>query len=268
MNSIDIEQGVHIAYELDDFTDPWTQPEAVVFLHGLAEGSVAWKRWVPHFARRYHCYSMDQRGFGKSSSISADFPWSIDLQADDLATFARRLNIAKFHLVAAKAGGTSAIRFASRYPGMLKTLSLVSAPVDMEKSLGERIPTWAAMIRASGTLREYITTSMNNRLGSSVSTQAKAWWSEMMISTPADTMLSVFSSLRSADVRADLEKIQCPTFIVTTSGNLLGSVEDFKSMQQSISQAKLHVVETDSFHPAASHPDECAEQVALFIAAH
>ena len=109
---------------------------------------------------------------------------------------------------------------------------------------------------------------MNNRLGSSVPQVAKEWWIEMMNSTPGDTMLSVFNSLRKADVRSDLSKISCPTLTITTAGNLLGTVDEFKSWQKEIAQAEIHVLQTDSFHPAASHPDECAELVARFIASH
>ena len=33
-------------YEVDDFTDPWRQPETVLMLHGNAESGLAWYAWV------------------------------------------------------------------------------------------------------------------------------------------------------------------------------------------------------------------------------
>ena len=38
-------------YQLDDFTDPWTDAETVLMLHGNAESSLAWYAWVPVLAR-------------------------------------------------------------------------------------------------------------------------------------------------------------------------------------------------------------------------
>ena len=40
-------------YEVDDFTDPWQRPEAVLMLHGNAESGAAWYGWVPALARHY-----------------------------------------------------------------------------------------------------------------------------------------------------------------------------------------------------------------------
>jgi len=39
-------------YEIDDFTDPWRQPETILLLHGNAESSAAWYGWVPLAPRR------------------------------------------------------------------------------------------------------------------------------------------------------------------------------------------------------------------------
>jgi hypothetical protein len=33
-------------YRVDDFTDPWTEPETILMLHGNAESSLAWYAWV------------------------------------------------------------------------------------------------------------------------------------------------------------------------------------------------------------------------------
>jgi hypothetical protein len=38
-------------YVIDDYTDPWTQPQTILMLHGNAESGAAWYAWVPHLAR-------------------------------------------------------------------------------------------------------------------------------------------------------------------------------------------------------------------------
>ena len=40
-------------YEVDDYTDPWTQSETVLLLHGNAESAAMWFGWVPTIARHF-----------------------------------------------------------------------------------------------------------------------------------------------------------------------------------------------------------------------
>ena len=40
-------------YRIDDFTDPWREPETILMLHGNAESGAAWYGWVPHLARAF-----------------------------------------------------------------------------------------------------------------------------------------------------------------------------------------------------------------------
>ena len=70
-------------YEVDDFTDPWRTPETVLMLHGNAESGLAWYGWVPSMARKYKVVRPDMRGFGASTPMPRDFPWSLDIIIDD-----------------------------------------------------------------------------------------------------------------------------------------------------------------------------------------
>ena len=42
--------GGKLYYALDDHTDAWRPAETVIFVHGYAETSEAWRGWVPHFS--------------------------------------------------------------------------------------------------------------------------------------------------------------------------------------------------------------------------
>ena len=65
-------------YEVDDFTDPWRTPKTVLMLHGNAESGLAWHGWVPTLARHYRVVRPDMRGFGRSTPMPRDFPWTFD----------------------------------------------------------------------------------------------------------------------------------------------------------------------------------------------
>ena len=98
-------------YEVDDFTDPWREPETVLLLHGNAESGDAWYGWVPHLARHYRVVRPDMRGFGASTPMPRDFPWTFDRLIEDFTSLMDRLTAA--------ASIWSALRSAGRSPARL-----------------------------------------------------------------------------------------------------------------------------------------------------
>src|SRR5512146_2126088 len=88
-------QDLNMHYEVDDFTDPWRQPETILLLHGNAESGLAWYAWVPDLARHYRVVRPDMRGFGQSTPVPADFPWTIDVPIDDFVALMDQLGIEK-----------------------------------------------------------------------------------------------------------------------------------------------------------------------------
>src|SRR4051812_50069530 len=109
-------------YEIDDFTDPWRQPDAILLLHGNAESGPAWYAWVPALARQYRLVRPDMRGFGQSTPMPRDYPWTLDRLVEDFCLLMDHLGIDRFHLVGAKIGGPVAPAFPPRRPGGGKTL--------------------------------------------------------------------------------------------------------------------------------------------------
>jgi 3-oxoadipate enol-lactonase len=94
-------------FEVDDFTDPWTTPETVLLLHGNAESGLAWWRWVPKLARQYRVVRPDMRGFGQSSPMPRDYPWTLDRLIEDFCLLMDHLGVDRFHLVARMRSVTS-----------------------------------------------------------------------------------------------------------------------------------------------------------------
>src|SRR5690554_5576064 len=110
-------------YEIDDCTDPWKPSETILLLHGNCESGAVWFGWVPHLARELRVVRPDMRGYGQSTPVAADFPWTLDVVIDDFVKLMDMLGIERFHLVGAKIGGMVARRFAARFPGRVVTLA-------------------------------------------------------------------------------------------------------------------------------------------------
>src|SRR5262245_65956147 len=122
-----------IHYVVDDFTDPWTVPATILLLHGNAESGLAWYGWVPLLARRFRVVRPDMRGYGASTAMPRDFPWTLDVIIDDYARLMDSLGVQRFHLVGAKIGGIIARAFAARRPGRVTTLTVVGSPPPLRK---------------------------------------------------------------------------------------------------------------------------------------
>src|SRR5262249_57472553 len=79
MPTLHIPPSLDLHYLVDDYTDPWRTSGTILLLHGNAESSAAWYAWVPQLAHRYRVVRPDMRGFGASTPMPRDFPWSLDV---------------------------------------------------------------------------------------------------------------------------------------------------------------------------------------------
>lgn len=261
---------LHTWYQIDDFTDPWTNAPWIVLMHGVAETSDAWFAWIPHLARRYRVLRFDVRGFGRSSPMPRDYDWPFERIGDDLISLTDQLNIERFHLVSAKVGGTMALHFASRRPPALRSLSVLGTPVVTASATDSGYSSEEIDEHGVG---HWARRTMRHRLGSALPAEAHEWWARMMEMTPASTQSGFLRILPSIDIRPLLPRIACPTLVVTTGDpnnpaqNITG-IESTRNWQSTIPNSELLVIPNDSFHVAATAPDCAAEAVLSFINRH
>lgn len=257
-------------YRIDDFTDPWTHAPWIVLMHGVAETSDAWYGWIPHLARRYRVLRFDVRGFGQSTPMPRDHAWSLDRIGQDLVALTRQLDIARFHLVAAKVGGTMALQFAATRPACLKSLAVLGTPVVTASAVDSGYS--SREIEEHG-VAHWARRTMRNRLGTALPPQAQEWWARMMAQTPASTQSGFMDFLPGIDVRPLLPSIACPTLVVTTGDpsnpaqNITGLAAT-RAWQETIPGSELVVIPNDSFHVAATAPDAAARATLQFIDRH
>ena len=264
MPTLRIPPDLDLHYVVDDFTDPWRQPDTVLMLHGNAESSLSWYAWVPVLARRYRVVRPDMRGFGSSTPMPRDFPWTLDIVIDDYCRLMDALGIERFHLIAAKIGGTIARAFAARRPGRVRTLTVVGTPTPLRAGVDVKVPAMAAEMEKHG-VEHWARSNMGNRLGSAFPPEGVEWWSKFMGRTALSTQLGFMRTIAIADIRADVPKIACPTLVVTTQESGLASVEETRAWQQLIPDSELKVLPGNSYHVAATHAEQCAQAALEFI---
>lgn len=250
-------------YQVDDFTDPWTEPETILMLHGNCESGAAWYAWVPHLARRFRVVRPDMRGYGASTPMPRDFSWTLDILIDDYIRLMDALGIRRFHLVAAKIGGTIARAFAARRPERVLTLTVIGTPPAARPG-AERIPALIEEFEQHG-VEHWARRTMAGRLGEGFPAEGAEWWTKFMGRTAVSTLIGFSKGINYANISADLSKIACPTLVITTEESGLASVERTREWQQMIPDSRLLVLPGNSYHVAASDPDPCAQATLEFI---
>jgi 3-oxoadipate enol-lactonase len=263
MPTLRVSTDLDMHYLVDDFTDPWSEPETILLLHGFAESSAAWYGWVPHLARHFHLVHPDMRGFGASTPMPRDFRWSLDVIIDDYIRLMDALGIGRFHLVGAKIGGVIARAFAARRPDRLLTLTVVGTPPPFRVGT-DAIPALTEEFEQHG-LEHWARRSMAARLGDGFPSEGLEWWTKFMGRTSVSSQIGFMATIAFADIRADGPKIACPTLVITTEGSKLSSVEETRAWQQAIPKSTLLVLPGNSHHVAASDPDRCAQETLDFI---
>ncbi len=256
--------GLRMHYLVDDFTDPWAQPETILLLHGNAESGRAWYAWVPVLARQLRVVRPDMRGYGASTPMPRDFPWTLDAVIDDYARLMDALGVERFHLVGAKIGGVVARAFAARRPDRVRTLTVVGSPPPLRQG-AERIPALTAEFETQG-VEHWARRTMAGRLGDGFPAEGVEWWIRFMGRTPVSTIVGFNAAINYSDIRADLPKIACPTLVITTDESGLASVDETRAWQRQITASELLVLPGNSFHVAASDAERCARATLDFIA--
>ncbi len=258
--------GFDLYYEVDDFTDPWTQPESILLLHGNCESGEAWYAWMPQLARRCRVVRPDMRGFGRSTPMPRDYPWTLDAIIDDYCHLMDHLGVERFHLVGAKIGGTVARAFAARRQARVKTLTVIGTPPPFRgPEAKERLPEWTKEFEEKG-IEHWARRSMAGRLGDGFPQEGVEWWTKFMTRTALSSQLGFIHTIACADITPDMPNIVCPTLVITTEESGLASVEANRAWVGKMRNAKLTVLPGNSYHVAATNPDACARATLDFIA--
>ncbi len=262
MPTIRITPDLEMNYLVDDYTDPWNKPETILLLHGNCESSAVWFGWVPHFARQFRVVRPDMRGFGASTPMPRDYPWSLDRIVDDFVALMDTLAIECFHLVGAKIGAHVARRFAARHTARVLTLTLVGAlpPTYPNAGVSERLEEYEKL-----GVESWARKTMTGRLGSRFPAEGVEWWIRLQGRTAISTQIGFVSTIPGSDISSDLPRIACPTLVITTDGGAMSTVEETRAWQQRIPRSELLVLPGDSYHVAASDAGRCARETLDFI---
>jgi len=261
MPHLELSSGYRMFYKIDDFTDPWTQPETVLLVHGFPESTEAWRGWIPNLARHFRCIRIDRRGFGQSGAVPADFTYTDELFVDDLVRVIEHVAAGPVHVIGGKSGGIDVVKLAVARPDLAKTITIVSTPVEPTDMRG-----WLDHIDEHG-MRSWARATMPPRMGSRMPPEGIDWWVELMGSNAASSAHAYARWVSTLDMRPDLPRIQCPVLVISPDSRATRrNREHSDAYRKLIPDSEFVVIAGDGYHPAATDPDACALAARDFIA--
>jgi pimeloyl-ACP methyl ester carboxylesterase len=73
MPTLQIDQGLELYYEDDNFTDPWRAAPVMLLQHGFSRNGRFWCNWVPVLGGEFRILRPDMRGMGRSTIPEASY---------------------------------------------------------------------------------------------------------------------------------------------------------------------------------------------------
>ena len=251
-----------IFYQVDNHSDPWINPETIIFIHGFTENVAAWYAWVPHFSRKYQVVRYDQRGFGQSLPTKGPLEFTTPHLITDLQNVIDRVSPhQKVHLVTGKSGAMTGIEIARTLPQKIQSLCMVSPAIK-----APNIDGWVEHMQEFGMV-SWARWTMGDRLGSKMPTKGLEWWINLMGQTPTKTAIAYLNWVASINQEPHLKELTMPTLIVGNDTARRGFAE-FNRYVQQIPNSQLEMIQADGYHTGAVAPDACAAVVKAFIAKH
>lgn len=194
--------------------------EPFILLHGNGEDSSYFKNQIEYFSNRYRVIALDTRGHGKSPRGTK--PFTIEQFSCDLYDFMAGLEIPRAVILGFSDGANIAMKFAIKYPNMVKALILNGGNLNPK-----------------GVKR---TTQIPIEIGYKI---ARRFASKSPDAKRNAEMLGLMVNEPNIG-RNELSKIAAPTLVICGSGDMIKESHT-KEIAGNIPNAKLSIIKGDHF---------------------
>ncbi|ATG20979.1 3-oxoadipate enol-lactonase [Ralstonia pickettii] len=242
--------GIDIHYRIDGADGPW-----VVLAHALGVDHQLWDGIAARLSDRHRVLRYDARGHGKTTAPHGAY--TLFQMADDVAGLLDALSIAQVHFIGLSMGGMVGQILGVRHPQRLLSLTLCDTvcytPVSAHAMWDERI----GQVEAHGmsgivepTIQRWLTTPFREAHPDAVE-RIRA----LLRATPPHGYVGACLAIKALDTRGSLERIACPTLVMTGDQDTGAPVEVAREIASHIPNARLKVM-SRAAHLAPIEQDE------------
>ena len=227
---------VELYYEVHGEGDP------VLLIPGLGSDSATWSPLVAEFSN-YRLIMVENRGSGRSSKPAGRY--STAQMAEDAAGLLEMLNVQKAHVIGKSMGGMVAQMLAAQFPGLVRSLVLVSTLMKHDRygeellELGREIAEKAGLFTTyrqafvMSYSREYCMTN-RSRLA-----EVKALIDQMDEKEMLKGYLAQSLACQEHDASAEAPSIVAPTLVITGREDLITTPEHARRLAAAIPNSEL-----------------------------
>ena len=254
--------GIRLAYDVTDFTDPWTRKPPLILLHAAMGSRDRWYAMVPALARRHRVIRLDLRGHGRSEVPPPDSALTMPRLVADVRALMDHLGCGPAHVVGNSAGGYIAQNLAMDAPDRVRSLVLFGSTPGLMHSQAR---TWLPRVAAEG-LRGFLSATIADRFPRGHDPAHVAWFlDEAAKNDPAwiGRFVGLMTGLWWMDA---LPRIACPTLLVAPGAETVGSGAAYAEMAARIPDCELVSYAALPHNICDIVPDRCAADVLAFLA--
>ncbi|KAL2825814.1 Alpha/Beta hydrolase protein [Aspergillus cavernicola] len=262
-------QTTHVV--VDDYTDPWTEPETILIQGGFARHSGFWYHWIPSLARHYRVVRRDTRGHGKSSAPGPedDYAYTLDTILEEIVDTLQQLNLCKVHFIGESTSGMLGEAFAARFASRLHSLTIISSPTHLPAAALELFsfgyPTWPEACRQLGSR------GWGERLArvpgtlSASDPEYEVWWLDQIAISSGEGLAGYAEFLSSFDGRPFLAQISVPMLILAPARSAATSLEEQLEIARQVKDSKLVVIHGRGHEIYGDKAGDCLAAVSEFL---
>ncbi|OJJ05944.1 hypothetical protein ASPVEDRAFT_32283 [Aspergillus versicolor CBS 583.65] len=256
---------------VDDYTDPWTEPETILIQGGFARHSAFWYHWIPFLARYYRVVRRDTRGHGKSSAPGPEdnYTYTLDTLLNEIIDTLHQLNVSKVHFIGESTSGMLGEALAARFPSRLHSLTIISSPTHLPAAALELFafgyPSWPEACRQLGSKGwgEHLaripgTLSASDR-------DYEAWWLSQIAVSSGEGLAGYAEFLSSFDARSYLADISVPMLILAPAKSAATSLEEQLDIARQVKDSKLVVIHGQGHEIYGDKAADCLNAVRGFL---
>ena len=256
--------GGKLAYDVHDFTEPWSNAEPLIFIHGFSKNRKFWYEWLPEFARDYRVYNVDMRGHGESSPIAADFQMSLAPFARDIVDFMDALKIDSAHFIMAEFASAIAIELAADYPDRVRSAIIPGFGYNWRG--GSRQPEGLGRPPAReghgglGAGDQHAPSARGRRSG------LRAWYIAQQSRMPVDLMIKLFDYSVDLDQTDRLQHFKAPALIISGTNAKQATADSTRRAVELMPNCKAVLMEGMPFNVMTACPQACIAAAKDFLA--
>jgi len=260
MQTFRASDGLSLAYDVDDFTNPWREAPTVVLLHAAMGSARRYFGWVPHLCRRYRVVRLDLRGHGASEVPPAQEPLTLDRLVTDVVDLLDHLGCRKAHIVGNSAGGYLGQQLAMRWPEYVASLSLFGSTPGLKNS---QASSWIPQIQAKG-IRGFLAETIHDRLPRDADPGLVQWFLDEAAKNDPSYIGKFVLLMASYDWSHEVERIRCPTMVVIPGAETVGSIVNYEPFRR-LDDVEFRTYEGMPHNICDAVPDRCAADVREFL---